>query len=153
MNDNIRTNYVHPPTELPETVFDYSKQEGFFRSVENPYAETYFGDLVGARMGAAPGTAIAGLETPDPRTLILRLTRPTGGTVVPALGMPLAAPQASDPPKGRAMRDARAGKHPIEGLAVHGLGTASANFRKVDRCRSGAASLSATGCRRLSNRT
>jgi peptide/nickel transport system substrate-binding protein len=70
----------------------YAIERGFFRTVGNPYAALYFGDLVGARAGVAPGTTIAGLETPDDRTLVMRLSRPRGAFVSGALALPLSAP-------------------------------------------------------------
>jgi peptide/nickel transport system substrate-binding protein len=83
-----------PPVNREVTSRDvkYAIERGFFRTVATPYADIYFGDLIGARAGAEPGTAIPGLETPDDRTLILRLTRPRGGLVAGALVMPLTAP-------------------------------------------------------------
>jgi peptide/nickel transport system substrate-binding protein len=83
-----------PPVNREVTSADvkYAIERGFFRTVASPYAGLYFGDLVGAREGAAPGTAIAGLETPDARTLVLRLARPRGGLVAAALVMMLTAP-------------------------------------------------------------
>ena len=83
-----------PPVNREVTSRDvkYAIERGFFRTVATPYAGTYFGDLVGARAGAEPGTVIPGLETPDERTLVLRLTRPRGGLVAAALVMGLTAP-------------------------------------------------------------
>jgi peptide/nickel transport system substrate-binding protein len=83
-----------PPVDREVTSRDvrYAIERGFFRTVENPYVSTYFGDLVGARTGARPGTTIAGLETPDDRTLVLRLARRRGGAVAAALVLPVTAP-------------------------------------------------------------
>jgi peptide/nickel transport system substrate-binding protein len=83
-----------PPVNRAVTSRDvkYAIERGFFRTVGNPYAVSYFGDLVGARAGVAPGTTIAGLETPDDLTLVLRLSKPRGGFVVNALVLPLSAP-------------------------------------------------------------
>jgi peptide/nickel transport system substrate-binding protein len=83
-----------PPVNRDVTSHDvkYAIERGFFRTVGNPYAASYFGDLVGARPDVAPGTTIAGLETPDDLTLVLRLSRPRGGFVVNALVLPLSAP-------------------------------------------------------------
>jgi len=70
----------------------YAIERGFFKTVNNPYAGAYFGDLVGAKVGARPGAQIAGITTPDERTVEFRLTRATGGTLAAALVLPLAAP-------------------------------------------------------------
>ena len=83
-----------PPVNREITSADvkYAIERGFFRSVATPYAPLYFADIVGARPNAAPGTAISGLETPDPRTLVVRLSRPSGAFVAAALSMPITSP-------------------------------------------------------------
>jgi peptide/nickel transport system substrate-binding protein len=83
-----------PPVNREVTSRDvkYAIERGFFRTVANPYVGTYFGALVGAKQGAAPGTRIAGIRTPDDRTVVFRLTRPTGSALAGALVLPLSAP-------------------------------------------------------------
>jgi peptide/nickel transport system substrate-binding protein len=83
-----------PPVDRPVTSRDvkYAIERGFFRTVPNGYAGAYFGDLVGAKAGAAPGTTVRGIETPDDHTVVFRLTRPTARILVGALTMPLTAP-------------------------------------------------------------
>jgi peptide/nickel transport system substrate-binding protein len=83
-----------PPVNRAVTSRDvkYAIERGFFRTVANPYAPLYFGDIVGARPNAAPGTVIPGIETPNDQTLILRLSAPRGGLVAGALVMQLTAP-------------------------------------------------------------
>ena len=83
-----------PPVNREVTSADvkYAIERGFFSSVNNPYAPAYFGDLLGAKLGAKPGATIRGIQTPDPRTVQFRLRRPTGGTLAAALVLPLAAP-------------------------------------------------------------
>jgi peptide/nickel transport system substrate-binding protein len=83
-----------PPVNREVTSRDvkYAIERGFFRTVANPYATQYFGDLAGAQAAAPPGSTITGLETPDDQTLVLRLTRPRGGLVAAALVMSLTAP-------------------------------------------------------------
>jgi peptide/nickel transport system substrate-binding protein len=83
-----------PPVRREVTSADvkYAIERGFFNSVNNPYAPAYFGDIVGARPGARPGTRISGIRTPDAHTVVFRLGRPTGGTLAAALVLPLAAP-------------------------------------------------------------
>jgi peptide/nickel transport system substrate-binding protein len=105
-----------PPVNREVTSRDvkYAIERGFFRTVATPYAPLYFADLVGARAGVAPGTTIAGLETPDDQTLVFRLARPHGALVAAALVMPLTAPV---PPEYAARFDARSpsayGRHQV----------------------------------------
>jgi peptide/nickel transport system substrate-binding protein len=83
-----------PPVGRAVTAKDvkYALERTFFKTVNNGYAGTYFGDIDGARVGAEPGTRIRGIETPDARTVVLHLTRPTGGAVAGALALPASAP-------------------------------------------------------------
>jgi peptide/nickel transport system substrate-binding protein len=83
-----------PPVDREVTSADvkYAIERGFFGTVANGYAGNYFGDVAGAREGARPGTRIAGIETPDPRTIRFRLRRATGGVLAGALALPLSAP-------------------------------------------------------------
>jgi peptide/nickel transport system substrate-binding protein len=83
-----------PPVDRMVTSRDvkYGIERGFFRTVANGYAGAYFGDLVGAKPGRDPGATIRGIQTPDDRTIVFRLTRSTGRLLVGALTMPLAAP-------------------------------------------------------------
>ncbi len=91
IRDGVR---FSPPVDREVTAQDvkYAIERGFFRTVNNGYAGTYFGDLVGAKPGAAPGREIAGIETPDDRTLVFRLKRGSGGVLAGALALPLSAP-------------------------------------------------------------
>jgi peptide/nickel transport system substrate-binding protein len=86
--------HFSPPVKREVTSADvkYAIERGFFASVNNPYAPAYFGDVLGAKPGAKPGTAIAGIKTPDARTLEFQLRRATGGTLAAALVLPLTAP-------------------------------------------------------------
>ncbi len=86
--------HFSPPVKREVTSADvkYAIERGFFASVNNPYAPAYFGDVLGAKLGAKPGTTISGIATPDARTVEFRLRRPTGGTLAAALVLPLAAP-------------------------------------------------------------
>ncbi len=83
-----------PPVDREVTSADvkYAVERGFFKTVNNGYVGTYFGDVVGAKAGAEPGTRIPGIETPDPRTIVFRLKRPTGGALAGALSLPISAP-------------------------------------------------------------
>jgi peptide/nickel transport system substrate-binding protein len=83
-----------PPVNREVTARDvkYGIERGFFETVANGYAGVYFGDLVGAREAAPAGTTIPGIETPDDRTIVFKLSRPTGALVANALVLPLTAP-------------------------------------------------------------
>lgn len=83
-----------PPVNREVTSADlkYAIERGFFKTVNNPYAGSYFGDIEGAEVGAKPGTEIAGITTPDEHTVVFKLGRATGGTLAAALVLPLAAP-------------------------------------------------------------
>jgi peptide/nickel transport system substrate-binding protein len=88
-----------PPVNRAATSKDvkYAIERGFFNTVNNGYAGAYFGDVKGAKVAAAPGTAIPGIRTPDDQTIVFALApRPngkcTGGVLAGALAMPLSAP-------------------------------------------------------------
>jgi len=83
-----------PPVNREVTSKDvkYAIERGFFNTVNNGYAGSYFGDIRGAKVGAKPGSEIAGIETPDDQTIVFNLTKGTGGTLVGALALPLTAP-------------------------------------------------------------
>ena len=82
-----------PPVNREVTSADvkYGIEPAFFKTVNNGYAGVYFGDIEGAKTGVAPGTKIKGIETPDPHTVVFKLTRPSGGVLAGALTMPIAA--------------------------------------------------------------
>jgi peptide/nickel transport system substrate-binding protein len=83
-----------PPVNREVTSADvkYGIERGFFASVANPYAGIYFADLVGAKAGAKAGARIAGIDTPDARTVVFHLRRGTAPTMAGALVLPLSAP-------------------------------------------------------------
>jgi peptide/nickel transport system substrate-binding protein len=84
-----------PPVDREVTSKDvkYAIERGFFSSVNTGYAQPYFGDIEGAKVGAEPGTKIPGIETPDDQTLVLKLKTPTGGVYAAgALGQMMTAP-------------------------------------------------------------
>lgn len=71
----------------------YAIERSFEPSVASPSGEAYFSDLVGVedfRTRRARG--IRGIRTPDDRTLVLRLSEPTGDYVAMALGLAVTAP-------------------------------------------------------------
>jgi peptide/nickel transport system substrate-binding protein len=95
IRDGVR---FSPPVNREVTSEDvkYAIERGFFSTVNNGYAGAYFGDLVGAKPSAKPGTEIAGIRTPDDRTIVFKLQRPTGGVMAGALALTLSAPVPED---------------------------------------------------------
>ena len=85
-----------PPVDREVTSKDvkYAVERGFYSTVINPYAPAYFGDIIGAKPGAKPGTRLdQGITTPDDQTIVLHLRKASGGVLAGgALGMPLTAP-------------------------------------------------------------
>src|SRR4051794_15906196 len=83
-----------PPVNRAVTSADvkYAIERAFTVAVPNLYVGTHFTVLEGA---PAPGQAkvpdIAGIETPDARTVVFRLSRPSG-TFARALTLPVTAP-------------------------------------------------------------
>jgi peptide/nickel transport system substrate-binding protein len=83
-----------PPVNREVTSKDvkYAIERGFFNTVQNGYAGAYFGDLVGAKIGAEPGSTISGITTPDDQTIVFKLKRGVGGVLAGALALPMSAP-------------------------------------------------------------
>src|SRR5919109_1689061 len=54
----------------------YAIERGFFNSVASGFTQTYYADLVGAKVNVKSGTKISGIETPDDTTLVLKFKRP-----------------------------------------------------------------------------
>jgi peptide/nickel transport system substrate-binding protein len=84
-----------PPVNREVTSADvkYAIERGFSRTVGNPYAGAYFGDLVGAP--TAPTRVpepISGIATPDRYTIVFHLTKPVAPLLAGALVLPLSAP-------------------------------------------------------------
>jgi peptide/nickel transport system substrate-binding protein len=91
IRDGVR---FSPPVDREVTSKDvkYAIERGFFSTVNNGYAGAYFGDVIGAKPGAEPGTAIKGIRTPDDHTIVFKLSRGSGGVLAGALALPLSAP-------------------------------------------------------------
>jgi peptide/nickel transport system substrate-binding protein len=79
---------VSRPVEAKD--FKYAFERAFSPAVPNGYAPAYFGDIVGA--DKAKGGPIAGIQTPNPSTLVLNLSKPSGALVAQALVLPISAP-------------------------------------------------------------
>jgi peptide/nickel transport system substrate-binding protein len=93
-----------PPVDREVTSADvkYAIERGFFNTVNNGYAEAYFGPVKGAEVGVDPGTKIPGIQTPDDATVEFNLQpaegedKCPGGVLAGALQMPLSAPVPED---------------------------------------------------------
>jgi peptide/nickel transport system substrate-binding protein len=81
-----------PPVSREVTAKDvkYAIERGFNPNVANPYAPGYYADIVGA--DRAKGGPIAGIQTPDARTIVFKLVRPTASLLAQATILPLDAP-------------------------------------------------------------
>jgi peptide/nickel transport system substrate-binding protein len=83
-----------PPVdrEVASKDVKYAFERAFSAHVASPYASLYFGDIVGAP--AKPGAIadIPGIRTPDDRTIVFRLSRPTALLLTQALAMPISTP-------------------------------------------------------------
>src|SRR3954451_23970160 len=82
------------PPSRPITSADvrYAIERAFTAAVPNLYVGTHFGVLDGAPApGQATAPSIPGIETPGARTVVFRLTRPSG-TFLRALTLPVTAP-------------------------------------------------------------
>jgi peptide/nickel transport system substrate-binding protein len=86
--------HFSPPVNREVTSRDvkYAIERAFTRHVPNGYVFIYFSDLVGAPDDFGPLTDIAGIETPDERTIVFRLERPTATTLAGALTLPITVP-------------------------------------------------------------
>jgi peptide/nickel transport system substrate-binding protein len=95
---HIRPNIHYSPPLQNKTVtsadFKYSMERCFLASVGNGYAEAYYSKIVGAP--SAPATSLpnmAGLQTPNPTTLVIKTSVPVGVlTDANALVLPCTVP-------------------------------------------------------------
>jgi peptide/nickel transport system substrate-binding protein len=83
-----------PPVNREVTSADvkYAMERAFTANVPSGYATSYFADIVGAPSKPAAYKPIPGIQTPDDRTIVLKLKRPTAVTVAAALVMPITVP-------------------------------------------------------------
>jgi peptide/nickel transport system substrate-binding protein len=70
----------------------YAIERAFTSNISNGYVFTYFGDLVGAPSEPGPYREIRGIQTPDDRTIVFKLTSGTGAALAGALAMPISIP-------------------------------------------------------------
>jgi peptide/nickel transport system substrate-binding protein len=84
-----------PPVNREVTSRDiqYGLERAFSANVPSSYATSYFGAIQGAPQTPSKGVErIPGIQTPDDRTVVLRLSRPSAATVAAALVMPITTP-------------------------------------------------------------
>jgi peptide/nickel transport system substrate-binding protein len=83
-----------PPVNREVTSKDvkYAFERAFTANVPSGYATSYFSDIKGAPDGPGKFKSIPGIKTPDDRTLVLELDKPTAVTVASALVMPITMP-------------------------------------------------------------
>ena len=83
-----------PPVNREVTSKDvkYAFERAFTSNVPSGYATSYFGDIKGAPDGPGKFKSIPGIKTPDDRTIVFELDKPTAVTVAAALVMPITIP-------------------------------------------------------------
>jgi peptide/nickel transport system substrate-binding protein len=85
-----------PPVnrEVQAKDIKYAIERSFTKQVPSGYAGAYFSAIVGAPKKANTGDykPFAGLTTPDPYTLVIKLSKPVGVTIAAALVMPITTP-------------------------------------------------------------
>jgi peptide/nickel transport system substrate-binding protein len=83
-----------PPVdrEVASKDVKYAFERAFSAHVASPYASLYFGDIVGAPVKPGAIADIPGIRTPDDRTIVFRLSRPTALLLTQALAMPISTP-------------------------------------------------------------
>jgi peptide/nickel transport system substrate-binding protein len=88
-----------PPVSREVTSADvkYALERDFLPQVANGYAGAYWGDIVGSKQYAAgKAKEISGIQTPDPQTVVIHLSRPTAAIVIGAMALPGSAPVPKD---------------------------------------------------------
>jgi peptide/nickel transport system substrate-binding protein len=77
----------------------YAMERGLIPGVPNGYALLYFNDLVGFKQAQAAAKAdptkvpnISGIQTPNPTTVVFKLTKPSSLGFIQALSLPLSSP-------------------------------------------------------------
>ncbi len=83
-----------PPVNREVTSKDvkYAFERAFSQNVPSGYATSYFADIVGAPTTPGKIKDIPGIKTPDDRTVVFELKRPTAVTIAAALVMPITIP-------------------------------------------------------------
>ena len=83
-----------PPVDREVTSKDvkYAFERAFSENVPSGYATSYFADIEGAPETPGKIKDIPGIKTPDDRTIVFELDKPTAVTVASALVMPISVP-------------------------------------------------------------
>ena len=83
-----------PPVDREVTSKDvkYGFERAFSVHVASPYASVYFKDIEGAPTKPGEISDISGIQTPDDRTIVFKLTKPSAVLVSQALAMPISTP-------------------------------------------------------------
>ncbi|MCX6393702.1 MAG: ABC transporter substrate-binding protein [Solirubrobacterales bacterium] len=84
-----------PPVNRIATAADvkYAIERAFKPNVANGYVGAYMGNLDGVKeFTDGTATGIRGIETPDPKTIIFKLTKATTNSLIGALALPVSAP-------------------------------------------------------------
>jgi peptide/nickel transport system substrate-binding protein len=71
---------------------EYAIERAFGATVPSGYARSYFGEIAGAPRRPGAIRNISGVSAPDPRTLVIQLTKPVAQRVAAALVMPITVP-------------------------------------------------------------
>src|SRR5919107_2735176 len=83
-----------PPVNREVTSKDvkYAFERAFSENVPSGYATSYFAEIKGAPDTPGKIKDIPGIKTPDDRTIVFELDKPTAVTVAAALVMPISVP-------------------------------------------------------------
>jgi peptide/nickel transport system substrate-binding protein len=83
-----------PPVNREVTSQDvkYAFERAFSQNVPSGYATSYFADIKGSPDSPGKIKDIPGIKTPDDRTIVFELDKPTAVTVAAALVMPISVP-------------------------------------------------------------
>ncbi len=93
---HIRRGIRYAPPVNREVVADdikYAIERGFSGHIANAYVGLYMSALKGAPSQPTDSVPdIPGIQTPDPHTIVLKLTRPEAPTVIGAMSLPITVP-------------------------------------------------------------
>jgi peptide/nickel transport system substrate-binding protein len=90
-----------PPVDRAATSEDvkYAIERSLLPGIPNGYTPAYLGDIVGfkdaqnqVKQNETAAPDISGITTPDDKTLVIKLTRPSSVPVIQALSLPVSAP-------------------------------------------------------------
>ncbi len=103
IQDGIRYSPPLEDREVTSADFKYAVERSLMPGVANGYTTTYMKDIVGmdeaikaAEENKTVAPDISGIETPDERTLVFRLDKPSAEGVIGALSLPVSSPVPED---------------------------------------------------------